>query len=72
MTTEGVRTVGVEEEFVLVDPDRHAVRAAASRALRNQGSETRAQGPGRNEAKIVRIWPTAASQPCSGTRQRSA
>ncbi|MCM3923043.1 glutamate--cysteine ligase [Frankia sp. AiPs1] len=44
MTTRAVRTVGVEEEFLLVDPERHAVRAAASRVLA-RGDRDRAGPP---------------------------
>jgi carboxylate-amine ligase len=52
MTTKAVRTVGVEEEFVLVDPERHAVRAAASRVLARGDRDGAGPPPGDGDLDV--------------------
>ncbi len=52
MTTDGVRTVGVEEEFVLVDPERRAVRAAASQVLARQDRDGPGRAPGGGDLDV--------------------
>ncbi|MDX6325117.1 MAG: glutamate---cysteine ligase / carboxylate-amine ligase [Nocardioidaceae bacterium] len=61
-----VRTVGVEEELMLVDPASHRITAVASRALRSHGTSGDDEDRGAEvEAELYQQQIELATEPCT-------